>query len=68
MTKFGWTVVFGIVLLLAGIAAIVYAVFFNKPSYMHERPEAVQEVILPPVDEAAATATESPTSTGTVIQ
>jgi hypothetical protein len=67
MTKFGWTIVCGVVLLLVGVAAIVYAVFFSTPSYMNEHPEAIQEIILPPVDEAAATPTETQAATSTII-
>ena len=67
MTKFGWLVLLGIMLLIAGIAAIIYATFFNKHDVTSERPDAVQEIILPPVDETAATATETPQATSTVI-
>lgn len=67
MTKFGWLVVLGVLLLIAGMIAIIYATFIRKPSF-EERPEAIQEIVLPPVDETAATTTESATGTSTIIR
>lgn len=65
MTKFGWLVVTGVLLLLTGIGTGIYILVSQTPHPETERPDQVQEIVLPPDELPDDTGSSTPATGAT---